>query len=46
MAINVEQISEQNQNLNASGKESTKMPGFEIAYGIVCLISVFLFKRK
>ena len=46
MAINVEQISEQNQNLNASGKESTKMPGFEIASGIVCLISVFLFKRK
>lgn len=45
-AINVEQISEQNQNLNASGKESTKMPGFEIASGIVCLISVFLFKRK
>jgi len=46
MAINVEQISEQNQNLNASGKENTKMPGFEIASGIVCLISVFLFKRK
>ncbi|MDQ1276854.1 MAG: PGF-pre-PGF protein [Euryarchaeota archaeon] len=46
MAINIEQTSEQNQNLNASEKEGTKMPGFEIVSCIVCLIGVFLFRRK
>jgi len=43
---NVEQTSEQTQNSNTSGKESTKTPGFEIASGIICLICVFLYKRR
>jgi hypothetical protein len=45
-ATNVEQIPEQKQNTNASGKESTKTPGFEIASGIVCLFCAFLYKIK
>ncbi len=43
---NVEQTPEQTQSSNNSGKESTKTPGFEIASGIVCLLSVFLYKRR
>jgi PGF-pre-PGF domain-containing protein len=43
---NVEQPSEQTQSSNTSGKESTKTPGFEMASGIICLISVFLYKRR
>ena len=43
---NVEQTPEQKHNTNTSGKESTKTPGFEIASGIVCLFSVFLYKRR
>ncbi len=42
---NVEQISEKKQSSKTSGKESTKTPGFEIASGIFCLLSVFLYKR-
>ena len=45
-AANVEQTPEQTQSPNTSGKESTKTPGFEIASGIVCLLSVFLYKRR
>lgn len=45
-ATNVEQISEQKKSLNIFGKESTKMHGFEIGSCIVCLLSVFLFKRR
>ena len=41
----VEQTPEQTQSPNASGKGSTKMPGFEIAFGIVFLLGVFLYKR-
>ena len=43
---NVQQTPEQTQSTNTSGKESTKTPGFEIASGIVCLLSVFLYKRR
>jgi len=45
-AAKVEQTPEQTQSPNTSGKESTKAPGFEIASGIVCLLSVFLYKRR
>jgi len=43
---NAEQTPEQTQSPNTSGKESTKTPGFEIASGIFCLLSVFLYKRR
>lgn len=43
---NIEQPSEQTQSSNTSGKESTKTPGFEMVSGIICLISVFLYKRR
>lgn len=43
---NVEQPSEQTQSSNTSGKESTKTPDFEMVSGIICLISVFLYKRR
>src|SRR5665647_680701 len=43
---NIKQTPEQTQSPNTSGKESTKTPGFEIASGIVCLLSVFLYKRR
>ena len=43
---NVEQITEQKSNTSTSGKESTKTSGFEIASGIVCLLSSFLYKRR
>ena len=45
-AAKVEQTPEQTQSPNTSGKESTKTPGFEIASGIICLLSVFLYKRR
>ena len=45
-AASVEQTPEQTQSPNTSGKESAKIPGFEIASGIVCLLSVFLYKRR
>jgi PKD repeat protein len=44
--INVVQKSEKTQSPNISGEGSKKAPDFEIIYGIVCLLSVFLFKRK
>ena len=43
---NAEQTSEQTQSPNTSDKGSTKTPGFEIASGIVCLLGVFLYKRR
>lgn len=43
---NVKQIDEQKKSLNIFGKESTNMHGFEISSCIVCLLSVFLFKRR
>jgi len=43
---NIKQTPEQTQSPNTSGKESTKTPGFEIASGLVCLLSVFLYKRR
>lgn len=46
LAIGVNQLPEQNQSPNISDKESTEMPGFEIVFGIICIISIFLFKRK
>jgi PGF-pre-PGF domain-containing protein len=46
LAINAEQIPEQEQNPDISEEESKKTPGFEIASGIVCLIGAFLLKRK
>jgi len=45
-AANVEQTPEQKQSPNTSGKESTKMPGFEAVCGIVSLLTVFLHQRK
>jgi PGF-CTERM motif len=45
-ATNVEQTPEQTQNPNASGEKSTKTPGFEAVFGIVCLLAVFLHKKK
>lgn len=42
----VEQIPEQKQSTNNSGKENTKTPDFEIISGIVCLLCVFLYKRE
>ncbi len=44
--VNVEQKSEQTQSPNTSGSESIKAPSFEIIYGIICLLAVFLHKRK
>ena len=44
--VNVEQKSEQTQSPNVSGEGSTKTPDFEIIYGIVCLLAVFLYNRK
>jgi PGF-pre-PGF domain-containing protein len=43
---NIEQTPEQIQSSNTSGKGSTKMSDFEIASGIISLLSVFLYKRK
>ena len=45
-ATNVEQTPEQTQNPNTSEEESTKTPGFDAVFGIVCLLAVFLHKRK
>jgi PGF-pre-PGF domain-containing protein len=43
---NIDQTSESTQNSNNSKKESTKSPDFEIVSGIICLLSVFLYKRR
>jgi hypothetical protein len=45
-AANVEQTPEQKENTNTSEKGSTKTPGFKIASGILCLLGVFLYKRR
>jgi FOG: PKD repeat len=42
----IDQTPERTQNSNTSGKAGTKTPGFETASGIVCLLSVFLYKRS
>ena len=31
---------------NSAQGEDTKAPGFEIVYGIACILAVFLYKRK
>lgn len=41
-----EQTSEQTPGQNSSEDENTNTPGFEIASGIICLICVFLYKRR
>ena len=45
-ATNVEQTPEQAQSPNTSGNGSIKAPGFEIIYGIVGLLGVFLCIRR
>ena len=45
-AANTEQTTEQTQSSNTYGKENTKMPGFGIAFGIICLLCVFLYTRR
>jgi PGF-pre-PGF domain-containing protein len=45
-AASTDQTPEQRQGSNRSGKESTKMPGFEIASGIIYLLCVFLYKKR
>jgi len=45
-ATNIEQTPEQKQSTKTAGKESTKTPDFEIASGIFCLLSLFLYKRR
>jgi PGF-pre-PGF domain-containing protein len=45
-AANTEQMSGKTQSSNASGKESTKAPEFEIASGVICLLCVFLYKKR
>ena len=45
-AANVEQIPEQNLSSNASEIESTKAPSFEIVSGVLCLLGVFLYRRR
>jgi PGF-pre-PGF domain-containing protein len=43
-AADTEQTPEKTQSSNASGKESTKAPEFEIVSGVICLLCVFLYK--
>jgi PGF-pre-PGF domain-containing protein len=45
-AANTEQTPGKTQGSNASGKQSTKAPGFEIASGIICLLCVFLYRKR
>jgi len=45
-AAHVEKIPDQKKSTNASGKGSTKSPDFEIASGIVCLLCVYLYKKR
>lgn len=40
------QTPERTQGSNGFGKEGTKTPDFEIATGVVCLLSVFFYKRR
>ena len=44
--VNAEQTIEKKQSSNTSGKENTKMPDFEIFSGAICLLSVFLYKKR
>ncbi len=43
---NAEQIPEQKLSSNTSGKQNTKAPGFEMASGIICLLCIFLYKKR
>jgi PGF-pre-PGF domain-containing protein len=43
---NIDQTPKKTQSSNTSGKEGTKTPDFEIVSGIVCLMSVLLYKRR
>ena len=43
---NVEQTTKQKNKTSTPAKESKSTPGFEIAFGIVCLLGVFLYKRR
>ncbi len=40
------QTPERTQGSDGFGKEGTKTPDFEIATGVVCLLSVFFYKRR
>ncbi len=42
----VEKEPEQTGNASTPGKENVSLPGFEIAFGIVCLLSILLYRRK
>ena len=42
----IENKPEQTGNTGTPQKENVGMPGFEIASGIVCLLGVFLYKRR
>ena len=44
--VNAEHTPEQTQSPNTSGKDSTKVPGFEAVCGVVSLLAVFLHQRK
>ena len=44
-ATNIEQTPAQKGSANTSERGSTKMPGFEIASVIFCLLGVFLYKK-
>ena len=45
-AANVELTPGRKESPSSSGTGSTKMPGFDMVYGIVSLLVVFLHKRK
>jgi PGF-pre-PGF domain-containing protein len=44
--IKTNQTPEKTQVSDGFGKKGTKTPDFEIATGIVCLLSIFLYKRR
>jgi PKD repeat protein len=46
IVANIEQITEQENSTTTPAKESKKTPGFGIASGFVCLLSIFLYKRR
>jgi PGF-pre-PGF domain-containing protein len=43
---NLEHTQEKMQSSNISGKQSTRVPGFEIASCIGCLLCVYLYKKR
>jgi PGF-pre-PGF domain-containing protein len=44
--VNIDQTHEITKSTNTSGKEGIKTPDFEVSSGIVCLLSVFLYKKR